>query len=424
MIVNRSGAVFGDDGKRLYGMDAELHLKMKAKEDPEWEKQCAKWVAEVTGEKVDPDHLYESLNDGQILIKLVNTIKPGTITNWNKIDASSSKLAATSVALAATGNIRLYLAAVQQLGVPGVDMFLVDDLRTGRAMTMVCRNLASLARHAARDHGWTGPVIGPRLATPGPKSWADVEYKPYQEVEEIPQSELEEMLLMYKGMLEKERQDLIQALSREGHLKHELEKLNKAIENYQLEHHKFLDYVAQDPNVSQSRAFKEFSTAVHQFGDPNMPEHLQPVQKTSTVLLEHKAATRTKKLTEAETDKRKSQGNINEWQEKVQKVQKKMEAKRERRLSFGTQIESPMASSDQNAEEDIAVDLTDESSLLPGSRKRAGTPSKAYRGQIERQGGVSRRTLIVIMVRRRRRRRVVAVSIFPFLSEQLSLSFF
>lgn len=93
------------------------------------------------------------------------------------------------------------------MGVPGVDMFLVDDLRTGRAMTMVCRNLASLCRVAVRDFGWTGPTIGPRLATPGPKTWKDVEFNPYQQPEEaIPQSELEEMLAMYKGMLEKEQQ--------------------------------------------------------------------------------------------------------------------------------------------------------------------------------------------------------------------------
>jgi hypothetical protein len=172
-------------------MDAELHWKMKAKEDPEWEKKCGEWVAAVTGEPVNVSNLFESLNDGVILIKLVNTLKPGTIKAWNKIDKENKGLA-----LAATGNIRLYLAAVQQMGVPGVDMFLVEDLRTGRSMSMVCRNLASLSRIAARDHGWTGPVLGPRLATPGPKTWQDVEFNPYRSAEETPQSDLEEMLNM------------------------------------------------------------------------------------------------------------------------------------------------------------------------------------------------------------------------------------
>ena len=88
-------------------------------------------------------------------------------------------------------------------------MFLVEDLRTGRAMSMVCRNVASLCRVAVRDHGWTGPTLGPRLATPGPKTWQDVEYQPYRTVEEVPQSELEEQLLMYKGLLEKETEEKI-----------------------------------------------------------------------------------------------------------------------------------------------------------------------------------------------------------------------
>ncbi len=134
---------------------------MKAKQDPDWEKQVGKWVSDVTGETINIDDLHESLSDGQVLIKLVNTLKPGSISNWNKIvDPKHPK-----TALAATGNIRLYLAAVMAIGVPGVDMFLVDDLRTGRAMTMVCRNLASLCRLAVRDLGWKGPSIGPRLAT-------------------------------------------------------------------------------------------------------------------------------------------------------------------------------------------------------------------------------------------------------------------
>jgi hypothetical protein len=113
-----------------------LHWKMKSKEDPEWEKKCGEWVSEVTKEPVDSAHLFECLSDGIILIKLVNTIKPDTIKAWNKIESKEHK----GLALAATGNIRLYLAAVQQMGVPGVDMFLVEDLRTGRLETNGLKN--------------------------------------------------------------------------------------------------------------------------------------------------------------------------------------------------------------------------------------------------------------------------------------------
>ena len=157
-------------------------------------------MQEVTGEKFDASKMFEALMDGEIMIRLVNTIKPGTIPKWNVIDPKQPK----AIALAATGNIRLYLAAVQALGVPGVDMFLVEDLRTGRSMTMVCRNLASFSRIAARDLGWEGPTLGPRLSRPGPKKWEDIEYNPYQNQDDLAsQDEMEEMLSMYKGLLEK-----------------------------------------------------------------------------------------------------------------------------------------------------------------------------------------------------------------------------
>lgn len=125
---------------------------MKQKEDPNFEKECADWVALVLGEPLQGTTLYESLCDGQALCRVVNVLKPGAIPVFNRFDPQTAH--AGTVALAAAGNIRLYLAAVQQLGVPGLDLFLVDDLRTGRGMPIVCRNIASLSRVAARDLGW------------------------------------------------------------------------------------------------------------------------------------------------------------------------------------------------------------------------------------------------------------------------------
>ncbi len=57
---------------------------------------------------------------------------------------------------------------------------------------------------------------------PGPKTWSDVEFNPYQQVEETPQSDMEEMLNMYKDMLEKEHEGLLLAMTREAHMKHEV----------------------------------------------------------------------------------------------------------------------------------------------------------------------------------------------------------
>jgi hypothetical protein len=49
-VVNLTGGVETRDGRTLYGMDAELYLKMVDKEDPEWEKKVAEWIEKALGE--------------------------------------------------------------------------------------------------------------------------------------------------------------------------------------------------------------------------------------------------------------------------------------------------------------------------------------------------------------------------------------
>lgn len=85
-IVNRTGGVVTDDGRTLYGFDAEIFVKvhvvwvylvftpiqLKGKEDPEWQLKVVKWVGDVVGEPLDdPNDLWVSLKDGIILIKYV-----------------------------------------------------------------------------------------------------------------------------------------------------------------------------------------------------------------------------------------------------------------------------------------------------------------------------------------------------------------
>jgi len=57
--------------------------------------------------------------------------------NGPQIDREGSSK--PTAALAASENIKLYLQSVLEMGVRGMDAFLVDDLRTGRAMRLVCR---------------------------------------------------------------------------------------------------------------------------------------------------------------------------------------------------------------------------------------------------------------------------------------------
>lgn len=50
-----------------------------------------------------------------------------------------------------------------------------------------------------------------------------------QQEDLVSESELEEMLNLYKGLLEEKRDELMHALTRESHAKHELEKLKRQI---------------------------------------------------------------------------------------------------------------------------------------------------------------------------------------------------
>lgn len=72
--INRAAeCIFDSAGNQLYGLDAELELKRREKRDPEWETKALKWVAEVTGEEIDVNDIWESLKSGVVLCKYVSS---------------------------------------------------------------------------------------------------------------------------------------------------------------------------------------------------------------------------------------------------------------------------------------------------------------------------------------------------------------
>jgi len=80
--INQTNESDVHNGRRLYGLDAELADKQKEKSDPELESHCRQWVSQMLGEKIDGD-LSEALKSGVILCKLLNKIKPNTIEKFN-----------------------------------------------------------------------------------------------------------------------------------------------------------------------------------------------------------------------------------------------------------------------------------------------------------------------------------------------------
>lgn len=65
-----------------------LNFQINSKYSDELAQECLEWVREITGEAInvsgDMDNFYETLKDGVLLCKLVNTLKPGTVKKINE----------------------------------------------------------------------------------------------------------------------------------------------------------------------------------------------------------------------------------------------------------------------------------------------------------------------------------------------------
>jgi len=153
-VVNRTGGVQTEDGRTLYGFDAEVYLKMKAKEDPDWRIKIAEWIEAVIGEQLpNKDDLWPSLKDGLVLCRLMNTIKPNTIKKYSQ--PKNGKLHP----LMERENIGLFLEGCWHIGIQSSNMFVVADLHGRRNMQAVLNNLAALSNVASSCFGCKVPPI-------------------------------------------------------------------------------------------------------------------------------------------------------------------------------------------------------------------------------------------------------------------------
>ena len=85
--------VYRGDGVRLYGMDAETELKVRAKRDNKLEMELSAWIAtQLRMEWPGPD-LVTPLRSGVILCRLANTIKPGSVRVINQKPIGASTIA-------------------------------------------------------------------------------------------------------------------------------------------------------------------------------------------------------------------------------------------------------------------------------------------------------------------------------------------
>lgn len=133
-----------------YGMDAELAKKAELRYDHDAEEQAQMWMEEILQEEF-PSNFSDSLKDGVLLCRLINSIKANTIKGFK-----SSKIAFKQME-----NISLFLQACRQFGVLEFDLFETVDLFEEKDIGIVVRCLHALGRAVQKNFPeFKGPKLG------------------------------------------------------------------------------------------------------------------------------------------------------------------------------------------------------------------------------------------------------------------------
>ena len=152
-------------GEVLYGLDKELAEKAALKYDPQAEHACRMWIEAVTGDKLGESSLQEELKSGVVLCHLVNAIKPGLLPAKAP---STSKMPFKQME-----NISLYLDACTKLGVPSFSSFQTVALFENKDMLAVINNIQALGSAAQKVPGYSGPVLGAKIAEAAPREFTE-----------------------------------------------------------------------------------------------------------------------------------------------------------------------------------------------------------------------------------------------------------
>ncbi|KAJ1980979.1 Protein kinase of the Mitotic Exit Network [Dimargaris cristalligena] len=112
-------------------------LDMRREEQRQQNHRAAtEFIESVLGEKLATGDLHAELQDGVVLCRIINSLRPGTI----------KQIALKNLPFAKMENISSFLAAAQYLGVPGSDLFQTVDLYEGKNITKVVSTILSIAR--------------------------------------------------------------------------------------------------------------------------------------------------------------------------------------------------------------------------------------------------------------------------------------
>ncbi|PAV74390.1 hypothetical protein WR25_07944 [Diploscapter pachys] len=131
-----AGAILDKQASKFNDEEAQFLL--------EWIRDLIKEDLNTCGERAT---FRETLKDGQVLCKLTNAIKPGSVKKIMKPISNFNCLE----------NINQFTAAARSLGVLDEETFQSVDLFDGRDLFSVCVTLQSLARKVEKSHNIAPP---------------------------------------------------------------------------------------------------------------------------------------------------------------------------------------------------------------------------------------------------------------------------
>jgi len=136
-------------------LDRAVKDKIHFKQDPEQEKAVQEWIEAVTGEKFPTDDYAEALHDGILLCKLINKLKPGSI----------SKIHTAGGPMKLRENIALFQNAARAYGVSESELFQAVDLFEKKNIEQVTLCLFALNRLAQKQN-FNGPKLNHQTKLP------------------------------------------------------------------------------------------------------------------------------------------------------------------------------------------------------------------------------------------------------------------
>merc|ERR1719195_2566140 len=131
--------------------------------NPEQEKEILKWIEAVLDEKLPEGDFADVLQNGVVLCRLMNKIKPDSVKKFKE----------KGPAFLLMENVQSFLSAAKKYGVPDEEVFQTPDLFEARNIPQVSLCIFSLGRATQNHPEYTGPSLGPKMATKNERNFSD-----------------------------------------------------------------------------------------------------------------------------------------------------------------------------------------------------------------------------------------------------------